>query len=98
MEYFIDKKEISLYFNFEAGDMNVHLPFKNGKIKRFYIGNWKEYKWNSSDIIFFISDYIKFEIYHSFLHTNLDPNYTCLNWAIYGNLINNVKINENYEH
>ncbi len=29
---------------------------------------------------------IEFELFHSFFHPCEDPNYTVLNWALYGNL------------
>lgn len=34
---------------------------------------------------------IEFELIHSFCHPPEDPNYSLLNWALYGNLKNRVK-------
>jgi len=33
---------------------------------------------------------IEFELFHAFHHTNIDPNYGVLNWALFGNLAHRV--------
>jgi hypothetical protein len=37
---------------------------------------------------------IEFELMHSFFHFKHDPNYSILNWALYGNLKDRVKCEE----
>jgi hypothetical protein len=39
---------------------------------------------------------IEFELFHAFMHYNGDPNYSTLNWALFGNLAFRVKCVEDY--
>ena len=41
---------------------------------------------------------IEFELFHSFFHYSGDPNYSTLNWALYGNLAHRVTCEEDYSH
>jgi hypothetical protein len=40
---------------------------------------------------------IQFELFHTFHHTRQDPNYTLLNWALFGNLAHRVICSEDGE-
>jgi hypothetical protein len=33
---------------------------------------------------------VEFELFHSFFHPSVDPNYSILNWALFGNLAHRV--------
>jgi len=37
-----------------------------------------------------------FDLFHAFTHCDMDPNYTHLHWALYGNLKDKTKVIENY--
>lgn len=40
---------------------------------------------------------IEFELFHAFFHPSEDPNYTVLNWALYGNLKERVELIEDFD-
>jgi hypothetical protein len=40
---------------------------------------------------------IQFELFHTFHHTQQDPSYTLLNWALFGNLSHRVTCSEDGE-
>jgi hypothetical protein len=40
---------------------------------------------------------ITFEIFHSFFHPSTDPNFSTLNWALFGNLAHRVTCEERWE-
>ena len=53
-----------------------------------YVGDWMD---RTKKIV-------EFELFHSFISgCNLDPNYSTLNWALYGNLAHRVIFVEKYE-
>ena len=41
-----------------------------------------------------IKTIIKFDLFHAFCHTSLDPNYGIIHWALYGNLKDRVIIKD----
>lgn len=40
---------------------------------------------------------VEFELFHSFFHPSQDPNYSTLNWALFGNLAGRVICSEKWE-
>lgn len=40
---------------------------------------------------------VEFELFHSFHHCSIDPNYSTLNWALFGNLAHRVTCSEKWE-
>ena len=41
-----------------------------------------------------VKAFVQYDLFHAFCHTSMDPNYSHLHWAIYGNLKDRVKIIE----
>jgi len=41
-----------------------------------------------------VKSFIQYDLFHAFCHTSLDPNYSHLHWALYGNLKDRVKVIE----
>jgi hypothetical protein len=40
---------------------------------------------------------VTFELFHSFFHPSIDPNFSTLNWALFGNLAHRVTCKERWE-
>jgi len=38
-----------------------------------------------------------FELFHSFFHPSIDPNFSTLNWALFGNLAHRVTCEERWD-
>lgn len=69
--------------------------FDFGLRTEIYYNNWLTK--NIENIDDKIKKIIEFEIFHAFMHTIEDPNYSVLNWALFGNLFYRVKCLEIYD-
>ena len=45
-----------------------------------------------------VKSFIKFDLFHAFCHYPLDPNYSHLHWALFGNLKEQTKVIDNDEN
>jgi hypothetical protein len=41
-----------------------------------------------------VKAFVQYDLFHAFCHTPIDPNYSHLHWALYGNLKDRVKVIE----
>jgi hypothetical protein len=67
---------------------SLFLDFDFGLSMEISVGKWKlkGEPENDNERIERVRDLIEFELFHSFFHCNFDPNYSTLNWALFGNL------------
>jgi len=83
--YQSEKDENLFYVDFDFG-LSIEMSVRNFRMKG--LPN------NDEERISRLKAYIEFEIIHSYFHINMDPNYSILNWALFGNLAYRVECSE----
>lgn len=85
--------KIDVYWGEIINECTYYLDFGMSFDYNFHRWFTKKYE-NDIDKIIRI---LEFELFHTFFHPQEDPNYSVLNWALYGNLKNRVKLTEQNE-
>jgi hypothetical protein len=79
VEYFVDdNKDVLVVYDFGMTDTFSIKPDKN-----IHIGK-------TTDPAFGIEKTVEFDLFHAFMHTSDDPNYTHLHWALFAFLKDRV--------
>lgn len=93
IEYFIDPKIaplINISYDFGMDHFVQTDPEKNFLLRK--IGSQKA----TANVAQAIFRTVCFDLFHAFCHFQGDPNYSCLHWALYGNLKDRTKVVEKW--
>jgi hypothetical protein len=92
VEYYVAANDTLVHVSYDFG-MGCYVPTnpeKNFLLRK--LGKMKE----TSNVAQAIFRTVCFDLFHAFCHFQGDPNYSCLHWALYGNLKDRTKVVEKW--
>lgn len=86
---FIKDNVVTVYVDYDFGMTDKFRPYESIK------GGWCYNDINEkTPLDEIVKSFVQYDLFHAFCHTPLDPNYSHLHWALYGNLKDRVKVIE----
>lgn len=80
---------VTVYVDYDFGLTDKFRPYESINKGWYYGGIDKD-----TPLADIVKEFIRYDLFHAFCHTSLDPNYGHLHWALYGNLKDRVTVIE----